>query len=158
MKIKKIKNHEGYYISENGEVFRKLKGSKTNSGYVDYKILSKHESAHRLVAEHYLEKPNNCNIVHHKDGDKTNNHYTNLEWTTQQNNILEQFERYSNIRNFDECLLYKNDILIGEFKNIKAACKEAKKLGGKFYSLYKYLKDKQGFKIVKKCNDYPKGE
>lgn len=39
---------------------------------------------HRLVAEYFCEKPSEeCNVVNHIDGNKTNNIYTNLEWTTQ---------------------------------------------------------------------------
>lgn len=41
---------------------------------------------HRLVAETWLDNPNNLPEVNHKDGDKTNNHYSNLEWSSLQHN------------------------------------------------------------------------
>ena len=43
--------------------------------------------AHRLVALAWLPNPDNLPIVHHKDGDILNNHYSNLEWCTQQHNV-----------------------------------------------------------------------
>jgi len=35
---------------------------------------------HRIVAELFVPNPNNYSIINHIDGDKLNNHYTNLEW------------------------------------------------------------------------------
>lgn len=35
---------------------------------------------HRLVAQHFLDNPNNYIEVNHKDENKTNNHMNNLEW------------------------------------------------------------------------------
>jgi hypothetical protein len=41
---------------------------------------------HSLVAEHFLERPESAECVNHLDGDKTNPHVDNLEWTTIQGN------------------------------------------------------------------------
>jgi hypothetical protein len=43
---------------------------------------------HRLVAMAFIERPEGKNIVNHIDGNPANNSATNLEWCTQQENII----------------------------------------------------------------------
>ena len=51
-----------------------------------YKI--KRIAVHRLVAFAYLPEPGPEQVwINHKDGNKGNNHYSNLEWTTISENI-----------------------------------------------------------------------
>lgn len=42
---------------------------------------------HVLVAEHFIFKPTWAECVNHKDGNKLNNHWSNLEWTTMGDNV-----------------------------------------------------------------------
>lgn len=42
---------------------------------------------HRLVAEHFIDNPANLTDVNHLDGNKVNNHISNLEWASREGNM-----------------------------------------------------------------------
>ena len=111
MKIKAIKNYEGLYeVSEFGNIYSvekfivcgKNKSSirkqerKEKSFRFDkygYKRISlskngkvKTIALHRIVAENFI-KGNSSLTVNHKDGNKLNNHFSNLEWVSNRENI-----------------------------------------------------------------------
>lgn len=48
---------------------------------------SKSVPTYRLVAEAFIPNPENKRTVNHKDGDKRNNHVSNLEWATYSENL-----------------------------------------------------------------------
>lgn len=47
---------------------------------------------HRLVAELFLDNPNNYTQINHKDGNKLNNFVNNLEWTTNSQNTQHGYD------------------------------------------------------------------
>lgn len=62
-----------------------------NSGYHVVTLYSKNRTkrkfqVHRLVAEAFIQNPNNLPCVNHKDENKINNSVNNLEWCTYQYN------------------------------------------------------------------------
>lgn len=74
-----------YQISNTG----KVKGLKRNkilkpilqrSGYYYVDLQRKRRLVHRLVAEAFIDNPDNLPEVNHKDEDKVNNSVENLEW------------------------------------------------------------------------------
>lgn len=69
-----------------------LKYGKRSDDYLDVPLtkngVSKNICVHRLVAEAFIDNPENLRCVNHKDGDKTNNSVANLEWVTHQENNI----------------------------------------------------------------------
>lgn len=71
---------------------KQLKSFVTNKGY-EYVMLNDFNSkqhlktVHRLVAQAFVDNPDNLAVVNHKDENKLNNAATNLEWCTQSYNM-----------------------------------------------------------------------
>ena len=79
-RVKSLKDNNGKYRE------KILKFAKNNKGYL-YVCLCKEGKvnkckAHRIVAQAFLENPNNLPMINHKDECKTNNVVTNIEWCT----------------------------------------------------------------------------
>ena len=98
---KDIKDYEGYYqISSEGNVRniktqQILKGDTNNLGYrrvTLYTPIRKRFFIHRLVALHFCEGYSEELVVNHKDGNKQNNNYLNLEWVTRSENDLHAYK------------------------------------------------------------------
>lgn len=104
---KDIDGFERYQVSNLGRVRRKntdkrspkyrylIPNCNNTSGY--YKVVlfaggqGRKMLVRRLVANAFIDNPFNKNQVNHIDGDKLNNHATNLEWMTAKENTAHAF-------------------------------------------------------------------
>lgn len=143
---KDIKGYGGrYQVSNCGRIWNvatqslmKLQLKKT--GYYSINLMKPNkkvvtERVHRLVALYFCEKPEGCNVVNHKDMNKVNNHFSNLEWTTVSGNTRHAFEHSeifrrqvldNSIRGANKTVLTlevrdKNGFLVGTFRGYKEA-------------------------------------
>ena len=80
-----------YSADETGKIFGKngveLKQRLNEDGYPQVTLGNKKVRrtairVHQIICKLFVENPNNKPEVNHIDGIKTNNHYTNLEWNT----------------------------------------------------------------------------
>ena len=107
--IMPIEDFDGYYISSEGKVFCDLgKGCRdrtkrcemyevkprvARNGYM--RVYMRQTSTnkrvdkyiHRLVALHFINRPQGKNVVNHIDSDRANNKISNLEWVTTKENV-----------------------------------------------------------------------
>lgn len=135
---KNVVGYEGLYeVSSDGQVrgaakevegnhlkpTRKLPARmKKQSSSMGYKVVTlfrngvpKIYKVHRLVAQSFIENPDNCPIINHIDNDKTNNDITNLEWTTYQGNMDHKVRQNRQSRNLGRragksCKLTEDDV------------------------------------------------
>lgn len=112
--MKDLDKYEGFYkIDEDGKIYSmprngtkkeviEIKSGKSGCGYYVC-ILQKNGNkkaflVHRLVALNFIPNPENKPHVNHKDGNKQNNHVSNLEWVTISEN--EKHAHATGLKNF----------------------------------------------------------
>ena len=94
------KYNNKYLISEYGDLYSKFSKKYITSrrGKLGYHLVrlqgveKGHDSrinkfCHRLVAEHWIDNPDNLEQVNHIDEDTSNNHYSNLQWMSREDNM-----------------------------------------------------------------------
>lgn len=92
-----------FLISNNGNLYsiknkKMLKKTITKNGYEQICVslgsrkMTKVIKIHIAVAENFVNGYKDGLIVNHKDGNKINNNYTNLEWITQKENVKHAVE------------------------------------------------------------------
>lgn len=132
-----IKEYHGYIVDSSGIVYSKrsnepLKGKISKHGYIEL-VLSydgkvHYERLHRIIA--FLFVPNedweNNTVVNHLDGNKLNNDYRNLEWTTVKGNTKHAYDLGLFIPPITTKETYILDTLTGEVKhfNSRKECEE----------------------------------
>lgn len=95
---KQITDYPNYWISDYGrikdrkgniKVLQKNQGKKKQ--YYRVKLYKDGEVkkfyVHRLVGEYFITGYSPNLVINHKDGDPFNNHFENLEWVTQSENV-----------------------------------------------------------------------
>lgn len=98
--FKELKEDSRFEISKDG-IIRNAKTKAIKSQYVSstgyYMITisknnkSKPYRVHRLLANNFIENPENLKEVNHIDGNKLNNNLENLEWVTHFGNMQHAF-------------------------------------------------------------------
>ena len=125
-----------HLVSNLGRVYSKLSDKIlspyiSNKGY--YMVMLNHggkdrhgKTIHRLVAEAFLDKPDNCNIINHKDENKLNNIADNLEWCTSfYNNQFSGIYEKAKIANSKAVYQYdKSFNLVATYSSTRDASKE----------------------------------
>jgi hypothetical protein len=114
-KWKQVEGFERYIVSNTGRVIstlrsrtKELKPQQDAVGYLHYRLYPEDErlgsygpgrgkrpklfKAHKLVLETFSPTLDTALEVNHKDGDKHNNHITNLEWVTRRQNIQHSWD------------------------------------------------------------------
>lgn len=102
---------------------------------------------HRMVAETFIENPENLPCVNHKNSNRADNRVENLEWCTNQFNIQHSYVTGSNSNAGEKhprAILNEVDILrIKELEISGLTCKEiSDKLDFKYHTVHKVLKRK----------------
>lgn len=149
-----IPNSTIYQVSNLGN-FRKiignkyiyLKGSVDSHGYKQVSVNGRLTLLHRLVALTFVpnDKPNEYNIINHKDENPLNNISTNLEWCTKQYNST-----YGRAGRFKkkETVLINDD---GSYEYFESLTEMAKKKNILLTSLHN-LVHRKNHRFTGKCN------
>lgn len=160
---KDIKEYEGLYQVSNLGNIKSLNRTIENKGSIGgkYRIKEKNRAqtisktgyyictlykkgkgrtfkVHRLIAEAFIDNPDNLPIINHKDGNKLNNLIDNLEWCDYSHNNKEAYKqglKEKNLKWIIECNKRKrkkvnqydlNNNLIKQYKSIHEAENETK--------------------------------
>ena len=97
----KVKSLDRKYKRSDGSIYpvagKELTPFISNAGYKRIALRKNGKpmkySVHRLVAEAFLPREEGRDFVNHLDGDKLNNHYSNLEWVSMIENNCHRFNK-----------------------------------------------------------------
>lgn len=128
---KKNKNIENYMVSNKGNVkniiTNKLSILIEKNGYYYVNLNKKCYRVHRLVAETFLENPENKKYVNHKNGNKLDNNLKNLEYNTPQENTKHAISTKLFVHFTKKVHKYnRNGTYIESFNSVADAAKKTK--------------------------------
>ena len=162
--FKLIGDFPDYAIYDDGRVWSNkskkfLLPYKMPTGYLRVTLRKEgrphYKYVHRLVADAFVDNPNNYKEINHKDENKSNNDFTNLEWCTVAYNTRYSYThlgRKGNHTTDIKCKLKVDNEVVGEFHSIKEAAEYANiHYKASKSSLIKYYK--LGNISIEKCND-----
>ena len=103
MRKKRIKDYPEYDVYDDGRVYshkrnKFLNPCKNSSGYdtvnlYDGSVAGRRScSVHELVAEAFVRNPKHYSDINHKDHNKSNNRYDNLEWISHSENLQYEYD------------------------------------------------------------------
>ena len=142
-----IRNFPNYKISNWGRLYNKktnryLLGRPNTNGYWQVRLRNKDGYKdiliHRLVAEYFVPNLVMGTQINHRDQNKNNNRWSNLEFCDPKDNInhgtrtIRATESYKRNRNYIICQYDLNGNLIAEYNTISAA---ARAVGGRTDSI-----------------------
>lgn len=90
---KKVKGFNDYSVSSTGRIRNDKTGTIRKlqvyaKDYYSVRLNYKNLLVHRLVAEAFIENPENKKIVDHINGDRKDNRVENLRWVTTRENLM----------------------------------------------------------------------
>jgi hypothetical protein len=122
-----VKGFENFAVSNFGRVFnifsgRMINSFKSNTGYLRIQLRNekgyKNFYVHRLVLLNFIGEKKGL-VVNHKNGDKFDNRFENLEWVTQSENVLHSYRTGLRKDNSYKVILMKDGSYITKFKNAR---------------------------------------
>jgi len=144
-------NDYNYSVSEYGDIENLNTGNKlkpsVNNGYLNITLYKfdpekkqKSFAVSRLVAILYIPRIEGKNVVNHIDGNKLNNHYSNLEWTTQKENIKHANE--NGLVGYHPKKVIKCDQEGNKLKSFDSVIDAAKDINLTTHAIFKVLRKK----------------
>ncbi len=167
---KRISNFKDYEVSNHGRVksFKKSSNGKILVNIIDsrgYYVVNLCQNGmyqkliHILVAEHFLRPSLDKKIVNHKDLNKLNNYFENLEWcTTRENihhycNLTDSFSKYIGVFKSEDSFRVAISV---KRKKYSLGCYKKEEDASKIYNTALEIFEKEGFESFLKYRDYIK--
>lgn len=183
---KPVEEYENLYLISNLGRLKRIKSERIlnpfqcTNGYLQFRLTkagaSKNILAHRIIAKAFIPNPSNKPQINHKNGIRTDNSISNLEWCTFEENIADKVERHKNgFKSIYQYKYYKtkrkkksdksqggqpikvqqynlNGVLIKEWNSIKEAGKELHINQGNIVNCCKNKRYTAGSYIWKYCS------
>ena len=139
VECRKIQGFPGYFVGSNGVIFSvkkdglaPLKPHVNVYGYQSVNLrvngVTKTMLIHRIVAKEFISNPEGHNIVNHKSGVKTDNSVSNLEWTSQSENV--QHAHHTGLISKSQCKeVIVTNIKTGETETFESLTQCAEHIG-----------------------------